>query len=104
MRDAQGERTRVRISADLKKLETNVAADFADEAILQASGKVITFPGFLRAYVEGSDDPEAELSDKEVILPAMQEGEFASRAACASQRAQHQTTGQIHRSQSGQRA
>ena len=29
------------------------------------SGKVITFPGFLRAYVEGSDDPRADVPDKE---------------------------------------
>ncbi len=34
-------------------------------------GKVIDFPGFLRAYVEGSDDPHAELADKEKILPAV---------------------------------
>ena len=31
--------------------------------------RVITFPGFLRAYVEGSDDPDAELEDREVRLP-----------------------------------
>jgi DNA topoisomerase-1 len=29
------------------------------------------FPGFLRAYVEGSDDPEAALEDKEVLLPPL---------------------------------
>lgn len=40
-----------------------------------ASGRTIQFPGFLRAYVEGSDDPEAELGDKETILPNLQEGE-----------------------------
>ncbi|MDH3718905.1 MAG: type I DNA topoisomerase [Planctomycetota bacterium] len=37
----------------------------------QVGGKVIDFPGFLRAYVEGSDDPHAELADKEKILPAV---------------------------------
>ena len=47
----------------------------ADGAIFQVSGKTIDFPGFLRAYVEGSDDPEAELADKEVLLPAVTEGE-----------------------------
>ena len=30
---------------------------------------MITFPGFLRAYVEGADDPDAELEDREVRLP-----------------------------------
>lgn len=34
-------------------------------------GSRITFPGFLRVYVEGSDDPEKALDDKEVILPKL---------------------------------
>jgi len=42
---------------------------------LSASGKVITFPGFLRAYVEGSDDPDAELEDRERRLPVLAEGD-----------------------------
>ncbi|MGB6045209.1 MAG: type I DNA topoisomerase, partial [Pirellulales bacterium] len=37
----------------------------------QVGGKVIDFPGYLRAYVEGSDDPNAELADKEKILPSV---------------------------------
>ncbi|MBL8048088.1 MAG: type I DNA topoisomerase [Chthonomonas sp.] len=40
-----------------------------------ASGKEIGFPGFLRAYVEGSDDPESELGDRETVLPAMKVGQ-----------------------------
>ncbi len=40
-----------------------------------ASGRRITFPGFLRAYVEGSDDPEAELGDQETLLPPLEEGQ-----------------------------
>ena len=31
---------------------------------LTASGKAIEFAGFRRAYVEGSDDPAAELEDR----------------------------------------
>ena len=31
----------------------------ADGAVFQVGGKTIDFPGYLRAYVEGSDDPEA---------------------------------------------
>ena len=46
-----------------------------DGAIFQVSGKTIEFPGFLRAYVEGSDDPDAELADKETILPSVQRDE-----------------------------
>jgi len=40
-------------------------------ATFQVSGKTIDFPGYLRAYVEGSDDPEAELADRETLLPAV---------------------------------
>jgi DNA topoisomerase-1 len=36
-----------------------------------ASGTRIVFPGYMRVYVEGSDDPEAALEDREVILPQM---------------------------------
>jgi len=39
---------------------------------------VIQFPGYLRAYVEGEDDPEAELADREVHLPPMDEGDPVS--------------------------
>jgi DNA topoisomerase-1 len=45
-----------------------------------ASGKAIEFAGFRRAYVEGSDDPEAELADQESILPAMKEGDLVAAA------------------------
>lgn len=39
------------------------------------SGMTIEFPGFLRAYVEGSDDETAALEEKEVRLPAMAKGD-----------------------------
>ncbi|MCI0334968.1 MAG: type I DNA topoisomerase [Planctomycetes bacterium] len=42
----------------------------------QVSGKTIDFPGYLRAYVEGSDDPEAELADQESVLPDVAVGEL----------------------------
>jgi DNA topoisomerase-1 len=41
----------------------------------QVSGKTIDFPGYLRAYVEGSDSPDAELADQETILPSVTVGE-----------------------------
>ena len=41
------------------------------EAVFSASGTTIEFPGFLRAYVEGSDDPEADLESRDVKLPAL---------------------------------
>ena len=42
---------------------------------LSASGRVITFQGFLRAYVEGADDPEAELEDRDRRLPVLTTGD-----------------------------
>ncbi len=41
----------------------------AEEAIFRAKGKRIEFPGFFRAYVEGSDDPDEMLDSKEIVLP-----------------------------------
>jgi DNA topoisomerase-1 len=52
-----------------------------EEAEFAASGQVITFPGFLRAYVEGSDDPEADLAEREVQLPPLAEGDTVAATA-----------------------
>ena len=65
MKDATGQSVQVRLG-------TNPGQEDAE---FSASGRVITFPGFLRAYVEGSDDPEAELEDREVILPPLRVGQ-----------------------------
>ncbi len=46
-----------------------------EDAIFRASGKRIDFPGFFRAYVEGSDDPDAAIEDQEVILPNLKQGD-----------------------------
>ena len=66
MKDAAGRRTSVRLTAEAGPRGT---------AVFAASGKVITFAGFLRAYVEGADDPSAELEDQERLLPALQQGQ-----------------------------
>jgi DNA topoisomerase-1 len=44
--------------------------------VFQVTGKTIDFPGYLRAYVEGSDDPEADLADQERTLPSVEIGEL----------------------------
>ncbi|MEL6714013.1 MAG: type I DNA topoisomerase, partial [Planctomycetota bacterium] len=59
-------------------------------AVFQASGSVIDFPGFLRAYVEGSDDPEAALADKETILPPVAQGDEANAKGVDAE--EHHTT------------
>ena len=43
--------------------------------VFQVNGRRVDFPGYLRAYVEGSDDPEAELGDKEKLLPPLARGD-----------------------------
>jgi len=57
MADARGHRMKLRITDG--------------DAVFQSTGKTIEFPGFLRAYVEGSDNPSADLADKETILPEL---------------------------------
>jgi DNA topoisomerase-1 len=46
----------------------------AENAVFQASGKVIDFAGFLRVYAEQADDAD-DANDQERILPPMQEGD-----------------------------
>jgi len=48
----------------------------AGDTIFQATGKTIDFPGYLRAYVEGSDDPLAELEGQERVLPPLAKEEL----------------------------
>ena len=67
MAEARLRRTTVEITAP--------AADVASQGVFTSTGTTIEFPGFLRAYVEGSDDPSADLADKEVILPNLEAGE-----------------------------
>jgi len=61
MSDARGKR----MSVDVK----------VGVASFRATGSTIEFPGYLRAYVEGSDDPDQELADRERILPELRVGE-----------------------------
>jgi DNA topoisomerase-1 len=65
MEDAKGLRVQLRLEA---------AVD-GEAVVFSATGNTITFPGFLRAYVEGSDDPDAELDSRERHLPPLVEGE-----------------------------
>ena len=62
-------------SAQVRLVGTPAGAVPAEEAEFAASGTVIAFPGFLRAYVEGSDDPDAELSERDVQLPPLRQGD-----------------------------
>ncbi|MFN5969895.1 MAG: type I DNA topoisomerase [Microcystis sp.] len=55
---------------------TQIAVNIqVENAGFRSSGKRIDFPGFFRAYVEGSDDPEAAIDDQEIILPPLSVGD-----------------------------
>jgi DNA topoisomerase-1 len=60
--------------AEARLTQITVNIDVED-ATFRSSGKKIDFPGFFRAYVEGSDDPEAALETQDVILPPLKVGD-----------------------------
>jgi len=80
MKDAEGRSVSVRIAATAT---TGEACEFS------SSGRVITFHGFLKAYVEGHDDPEADRDDRETRLPDVAEGDALAVAELGS--AGHET-------------
>ena len=71
MNDATGTSAQVRLTAPVP--EGRAAGE---EAEFSASGRVITFKGFLEVYEEGRDDDEQEAeSAEERLLPALAEGD-----------------------------
>lgn len=54
---------------------TITASNNGTSANFRAGGKKILFPGFFRAYVEGSDDPDAALENQESYLPPLAKGD-----------------------------
>jgi DNA topoisomerase-1 len=65
MKDATGESVSVRVSG---------RSSAGEEAEFGASGKIIGFHGFLKAYVEDADD-DADRDDRERRLPPLAEGD-----------------------------
>jgi DNA topoisomerase I len=64
-------------------IEISATGPGGEIAVFSASGKAIEFAGFRRAYVEGSDDPAAELEEQETILPQCQVGDRVDREGTA---------------------
>ncbi len=73
--------------ARVLKTSVEISGTGADgkTCVLTASGKAIEFAGFRRAYVEGSDDPDAELADQETLLPALKVGDRVEKPGPAAQ-------------------
>jgi DNA topoisomerase-1 len=66
MADAEGESLSLRIE---------VATGAGERCEFAASGRTILFAGYLRAYVEGADEPDATPDDLESPLPQLVEGD-----------------------------
>ena len=99
MADATGTSAQVRLVGTMPEGDGELAGA---EAEFSASGRVISFPGFLRAYVEGEDDPEAELADREVVLPALAEGDDLVGPGHGARVPRHPAAGPVHRGLAGQ--
>ncbi len=80
MKDAVGQSVSVRLGG--------TAADGRD-VVFGASGRVITFHGFLKAYVEGLDDSSKQRDDQEARLPELVQGASVSAASVSA--AGHET-------------
>ncbi len=74
MKDAVGNSVSVRIGG---------RAASGEDAVFAASGRVITFHGFLKAYVEGTDHGAAK-DDAETRLPALAQGDAVSAASLSA--------------------
>jgi len=66
MKDAVGNSVSIKIDA---------RATSGENCEFTSSGRVITFHGFLKAYVEGADDPSAGTDDQETQIPDVAEGD-----------------------------
>ena len=69
MTEARLRRTTIEITAPVDP----AASDGAD-GVFSASGTTVEFPGFLRVYEEGRDDPK-RTRDRDVLLPKLAEGD-----------------------------
>ncbi|HUR02134.1 MAG TPA: type I DNA topoisomerase [Nonomuraea sp.] len=69
MKDAVGESVTVKVRG---------ASASGENVEFSASGRTITFYGFLKAYVEGADDPSTDRDDSEKRLPNLVEGDALS--------------------------
>jgi DNA topoisomerase-1 len=66
MADAVGVTVSARLGAE---------ASDGRQAVFSTSGRTITFPGFMRVYVQGSDDAESDSEDQERVLPPLAQGD-----------------------------
>ncbi|MCB0907598.1 MAG: DNA topoisomerase I, partial [Nocardioidaceae bacterium] len=80
MKDATGNSVTVRLGGQ--------SSDGRD-VVFSASGRTITFHGFLKAYVEDQDDSSKKRDDEQTRLPSLAEGETLTAASVSA--AGHET-------------
>ena len=95
MKDATGESVSVRVAG------TSSAGENAE---FGASGNVIKFYGFLKAYVEGADDPNADRDDRERRLPPLASSDPLAVLRLEAARARDPAARAVHRGLAGQGA
>jgi DNA topoisomerase-1 len=76
MKDAVGQSVTIRLGG---------AAATGEDVVFSASGRVITFHGFLKAYVEGTDSVEQSSDDAETRLPNLNQGDAVTAASLRAQ-------------------
>jgi DNA topoisomerase-1 len=76
MKDAVGQSVTIRLGG---------AAATGEDVVFSASGRVITFHGFLKAYVEGTDAADQASDDAETRLPNLAEGDAVTAASLTAE-------------------
>ncbi|WP_328528319.1 type I DNA topoisomerase [Nocardioides sp. NBC_00368] len=72
MKDAVGNSVAIRLGA---------TATTGEDVVFSATGRVITFHGFLKAYVEGTDSADQTSDDQQTRLPNLAEGDTVNAAS-----------------------
>ena len=60
------------LSAKLKQTTVTIENQNSE---FRANGQVILFPGYMKVYVEGKDDPKSTVANKENVLPEIKEND-----------------------------
>ncbi|MEU8057071.1 type I DNA topoisomerase [Microbispora bryophytorum] len=82
MKDAVGESVSVKVGGTSSANGSVSPGTTPDPVSVEfsATGRTITFHGFLKAYVEGADDPSTDRDDSEKRLPTLTEGDRLTAA------------------------
>ena len=95
MKDATGQSVSIRLGG---------AAPTGEDVVFSASGRVITFHGFLKAYVEGTDEGGRQGRRRDAGCRRWREGDPVSAAALSRVRPRDQAAGALHRGDADQGA